>query len=235
MRHKNDGKILEIPVTVSLQPTPCTWVIGEGGQFRAHQVKTSGHSVRHPATLDSRAVTFPDAWDVRSTFLELRDEHDFLGFLNQTGCFFSSGTYEDNQSWRLTDFAVWQRALTGFLRRQPEVWEKRLDLVEPNGTEIMRAVRLHRCFTVQFGQGRSAPFIARNTFSAILATIYLDHLRGARFRLCARPDCRKPYEIESNHERRYCTQYCASLESLRRKRSQANNRNDFGPNDSASA
>ncbi len=201
MLHKSVSKIVEIPVTVALQLTPCIWVIGEGGQFRAHQVKTVGPSVRHPATLDSPAVTFPDAWSVRSTFLELRDEHDFLAFLNQTGLFFRDGTYDGNQSWRLTDFAVWQRTLTGFLRRRPEVWEKRLDLVEPNGAEIMRAVRLHRSFAVELGEGRSAQFVARSTFSAILVSIYLDHLRGARFRLCARPDCRKPYEIESNHQR----------------------------------
>jgi len=122
MRHIQEPQILEIPATVAFHPTPCTWLLGEGGQFRVHQIKSSGHSKLHTATSDSPAVTFPDAWSVRSTFLALKDEHVFLDFLNQTGLFFRDGAYDGDQTWRLTDFAVWQRVLIGFLRRRPPAW-----------------------------------------------------------------------------------------------------------------
>jgi CGNR zinc finger len=57
-----------------------------------------------------------------------------------------------------------------------------------------------------------------NALSAMLATIEIDHLRGAKFGVCARPDCRVFYEITSAHGRRYCGQYCAHIESVRRTR-----------------
>jgi hypothetical protein len=226
MIHKLKPQIIEIPATIAFQPTPCTWLLGEGAQFLVHQTESSGHPKPRSAALDSATVEFSDVWSVRSTFLTLRHEDDFLAFLNQTGYFFREGTYASDQPLRLSDFAMWQRVFTGFLLRRPLVWEKRLDLVEPNGAEIMRAVRLHRSFNVALEDGREALFVARNTFSAILASIYIDHLRRAKFRLCARPDCRKPYEIESHHLRRYCTQYCASFQSLRRKRAQEKKRGE---------
>jgi len=52
----------------------------------------------------------------------------------------------------------------------------------------------------------------------ILTTITIDRLRDARFRICAREDCRTPFEVKTRHKRDYCTQYCAHLESVRRNR-----------------
>ncbi len=57
-----------------------------------------------------------------------------------------------------------------------------------------------------------------NAISAILTTIELDHLRGAKVGSCARADCPAFFEITSSHKRKYCTQYCAHLASQRRTR-----------------
>ncbi|MGH2509439.1 MAG: hypothetical protein ACRDHZ_18840 [Ktedonobacteraceae bacterium] len=210
-------KTVNIPAIVNFRPTPSAWTV-ENGLFRDTNTMVPE---RHAEPVDMPGIALLDAWNVRERFLALRDEEDFLSLLNETGLFFRPGTYSENQSWRLSDFEVWQRTLIGFLRRRPLVWEQRLDLVEPNATEIIRVVRLHRNYKTEFqwrGEVRAAVFIARHTFSAMLATIYLDHLRGARFRLCARPDCGRPYEVTSKHTRRFCTQYCASFEALRRRR-----------------
>jgi hypothetical protein len=59
---------------------------------------------------------------------------------------------------------------------------------------------------------------ASNCQTAILNAILIDLLRKVKFRLCARPDCRAPFAIESKHRRDYCSQYCAHLESVRRQR-----------------
>jgi len=53
---------------------------------------------------------------------------------------------------------------------------------------------------------------------AILDTIVIDHLRKVQFRLCARADCRTPFAIETRHQREYCCQYCAHIESVRKQR-----------------
>jgi hypothetical protein len=53
---------------------------------------------------------------------------------------------------------------------------------------------------------------------AILDTIVIDHLRRVHFRLCARHDCRIPFAIKSRHQREYCCQYCAHIESVRKQR-----------------
>jgi len=216
MLQTKSDKILEIPATVAFQPTPCTWNVGKDGVFRAHI--SPSHSAQGFDVAGAANMTFPDAWSVRADFLELRDENDCLRFLIGTGLFFRDGASEAGQPIGLDHVRMWQRTLVGFLRRRPPVWESKLELVEPNAREIVRMVHLHRHCTVELGPGRAAQFIARETFTAILATIHLDHLRGARFHLCARPDCGRPYEVESRHKRRYCTQYCASLESLRRVR-----------------
>jgi hypothetical protein len=52
-------------------------------------------------------------------------------------------------------------------------------------------------------------------------TVTLDFLRGTRFKVCRRTDCLVPFRLESNHKRDYCTQYCAHLASLRRRRKAA--------------
>ena len=54
--------------------------------------------------------------------------------------------------------------------------------------------------------------------SSILATLIIDHLRGAKVKVCARRDCSNFFEITSRHEKKYCQQYCAHIESQRRTR-----------------
>src|SRR5262249_11855052 len=53
---------------------------------------------------------------------------------------------------------------------------------------------------------------------ALRTTITIDILKNVRFRLCARHDCRTPFPVETRHQREYCCQYCAHLESVRRQR-----------------
>lgn len=55
-------------------------------------------------------------------------------------------------------------------------------------------------------------------WNAVLLSLQIDLAKGTRFRTCARPDCGIPYPITNRHERKYCSQYCGHIESLRRKR-----------------
>ena len=56
----------------------------------------------------------------------------------------------------------------------------------------------------------------------IEATITMDFLRKTKFGICKRTDCSKPYPIESLHKRKFCSQYCGHLESMRRQSRERN-------------
>jgi len=66
--------------------------------------------------------------------------------------------------------------------------------------------------------GSSAHVSVNLTFPSVLATVQFKLVQGAKFRFCARKDCRLPFEITSRHKRRFCTQYCAHITSLRQRR-----------------
>ena len=80
---------------------------------------------------------------------------------------------------------------------------------------------LDRPYEIAFGGSRSgsrAHVLVSRTYRSILATVQFKLAQGAKFRICARKDCRLPFEITSRHTRRFCTQYCAHITSLRQRR-----------------
>jgi hypothetical protein len=64
-----------------------------------------------------------------------------------------------------------------------------------------------------------------DTRSALYLTLWLQKVRDAKFRYCKRGDCpvhapgKKPFSV-SRSDQVYCSQYCAHLESLRKKRAE---------------
>lgn len=52
----------------------------------------------------------------------------------------------------------------------------------------------------------------------LIATTHIDLLRGAKFKICKRPDCAIPFSVLSRHPRKYCEWYCGHIESVRKKR-----------------
>ena|SRR5215469_3649823 len=54
--------------------------------------------------------------------------------------------------------------------------------------------------------------------TAISMTVTIDLLQRIPFKRCARRDCGHPFAIRSKHKRKYCSQYCGHLESVRRNR-----------------
>jgi hypothetical protein len=57
-----------------------------------------------------------------------------------------------------------------------------------------------------------------NARQMLFATVLADVARGIRFKTCKRKDCGKPFPIESEHTRMFCSQYCGHLVSQRKKR-----------------
>lgn len=54
-----------------------------------------------------------------------------------------------------------------------------------------------------------------------LTTIYADIVRGLGFKYCRRNDCEALVPITNNHEKYYCSQPCAHLDNVRKKRREA--------------
>jgi hypothetical protein len=195
-----------------------------------HAEVRSSNPIKGAVTAPERAVqlgsqrAFIDAWALRDEFLSLKSVADFLGFLNKVGRF--SGGVAMNGDWELSDLKGWQQVFRELLKCSPGRWEEylaRLRTTTPgfNGRlitiDVPVSMKTHFQLHLSW-QRRSGVIGVSDAVSAILASIYIDHLRGLHFRFCARPDCRRPFEITSRHKKKYCEQYCGHLESLRRMR-----------------
>ncbi len=145
-----------------------------------------------------------NAWQLRDAFLRITPEpRQILNFLNRWG------RWKTNNYVRLEDFVDLQKIVRNALASStPEEWFKwhdELDLWWDRKTEF--------------------PYFSFETFDcepAIRMTVTIDLLRQVKFRICARADCVQPFSITSAHKRKYCTQYCGHLESLRRRRKKSN-------------
>jgi hypothetical protein len=74
----------------------------------------------------------------------------------------------------------------------------------------------------ELGQQRLLAWIAvGSALEAILATLYIDKLRGIETKLCALKGCNKLFDVESGHGKMYCSNYHAHLASIRKKRAAA--------------
>ena len=174
-----------------------------------------------------------DALALRNSFMELKTDQEFLAFLNEVGSFTSLVKAERKYGWTLNELIGCQEMFTELARRSPNTWnEYAQGLISPMSRVprgIVGALELGSSHKIEFRWkgaphgawhgGKSLAVIeATDAVAAILTTIEVDHLRGAKFGACARPDCPKFFEITSHHKRKYCSQYCAHLESLRRMR-----------------
>lgn len=171
---------------------------------------------------------------VRERFMELKSDEEILNFLNQLGRFSRLAEAERLRGWRQTDIAHWQTMFAEFAKRPPDKWSKYIEALyssKPNFNilGVIGALNLSSRHAVEFhwhglpqidwrGAKHLAVIETSDVVSAILSTIEIDHLRGAKFGVCARRDCPQFFEITSRHSRKYCSQYCAHLESVRRTR-----------------
>jgi hypothetical protein len=231
--------IVGIPITVVLEAWPSKWELkhprtptaGEDGQTGPMRFFESLHVEVWRDESSGRWVGLPppsDAWKVRENFLGLKTEQDFLAFLNQYGTFSSSSLVE--RRWDVEDLRCWQQLFRDYMLRSPATWDKKVGRFAPEMVDFVgHILRLSDSPSISFSwreklerSSRSGPNLAiikaDNIVGAILATIYVDHLHGTKYKFCARPDCRRPFEVSSKHKRKFCEQYCAHLQSQRQMR-----------------
>ena len=173
-----------------------------------------------------------DGWDCRAEFLDL-PEHDLpmlTTFLNKVGVW--------SPDVNSPVLSYWDRPLYA----QPEdIWRFREDLKDalihrkhfmsgvapafPKPKTLLDLIaQSHSAndFALHFELTDVAAGVVTisNARHMLFATVLTDAANGIRFKICKRKDCGKAYPIESEHERKFCTQYCGHLWSVRNKREQ---------------
>lgn len=140
-----------------------------------------------------------DAWQLRESFLRVtHDPKNVLEFLNQWG------RWQFLADCMLLDKLLsFQDVIRHALLSSPEEW-----LTEHIGYLDIETKSEYPYFTLDTVECEPA----------IRATVTIDLLRQVKFETCARPDCGQPFPIISKHKRKYCSQYCGHLESVRRGR-----------------
>jgi hypothetical protein len=154
------------------------------------------------------ATKSADAWEMRSEFLKLTlTPEEILIFLNSWGPWRSWDPSSDNcyRSARLNEIVSSHKRWIKALLSPPERWYP--------------YAGWSHSVTARVG---FPPFwvSADGCKTAIDTTITIDFLNGASFAVCGRPDCNgaKYFAITSGHLRKYCSQYCGHIESVRRGR-----------------
>jgi len=72
--------------------------------------------------------------------------------------------------------------------------------------------------SMELGKAATGVIPLNDAFRMLLATVFIDVVRGIRFKVCQRKDCRKPFPLESKHKKKFCCWYCAHITTVRRNR-----------------
>jgi hypothetical protein len=134
------------------------------------------------------------------------------------------GRYDERLlAWHLQeDFEEWQDLLRTAMKLPIERWPS---LAKKFPERKVAALRKPLPLMLEWREGTPVGVLRFQTaVDAIMASIQIDKLNGVEFRYCARPDCRKPYKIESRHKRVYCSTDCAHYMAVKASRKRADKR-----------
>ena len=187
---------------------------------------------------------YMDGRQLRDRFMRLKTDEDFLNFLNDSGVFIRTtklfGSHK-HRGWQFADFRAFQKLFAALAKRAPATWEEySITTLMPElfptwePIEISWLVNDPVGYSIRFqwkgeeprdwyGAKQMAVIETFDVVSTIMVTIELDHLRGAKFGVCARHDCPQFFEITSRHKRKYCSSGCAHLVAVRRVRKRQQN------------
>ena len=152
-----------------------------------------------------------DPWQLRKDFLTWPLE-DWEGFGKRVGYLGVAKISKD-------EFADWQRFFRKALILRAKEWETLAGEFDKRKAKTLRGP-----FAINLrweGETPLGVFYCSGAFEMIGATIHLDALQGAQFRVCARPDCNNPpFRVEARHKI-FCSPECAHLVAVRNSRQRA--------------
>jgi len=211
-------KLLSIPIRLNAYSCQLHWEIRRKDAEIGLEGKWRGPTTSPP-------LKIADGWELTRRFLSLNpdDAKAILDFLNEFGEFEPAFTltFSPHRSTDLGAYTVVSERITKDEVVQRQDYLRRMLLsADPVLAMPWRKNDVQQCLMV-FTRTRAGPqaeVAVRGIFSTMLATIQFKLLQGAKFKTCSRKDCRLPFEVESRHKRRFCSQYCAHITSLRSRR-----------------
>lgn len=230
-----EKKTLPLPLEITYLPTRgmgrAKIEVEEAGDERV--VRLSLRSSGAPAQ-----VTLPeDPWKLRDEFLGLeltgeglrqakrRFGFIWLGILEQLGR--PSLEVNDDAVARLVrnEFREWQSLLRVALTTQKDRWPQLVAKFSPAKVGLLcRPLPM----VVDWREGLPAGIIrCTNTLEALIATVWIDAVLGAKYRFCACRGCTKPPFMVKRRRQIYCDDDCKHLQVVRniREREQKSKRN----------
>ena len=204
MSHAN----ITIPVTVKYSEWP--------GHLRAVSLR----DLKNPETAEFRFIagkSLPrcgpfDPWQLRKEFLSWPLD-SWQGFVAMAGNF---GLFRIS----MKSFEQWQKMLREALILPAREWMALEAKFQIPRAQIRLSVQPRIAFDWE-GETPQAIIFAQSALEAIIATIQIDKLIGAEFRICARHDCKNPpFRVESR-QKIFCSMECAHLVAVRKSRERA--------------
>lgn len=241
------SQAINIPIRFQFTRTPCVWEIRSVARAPNGHTRTLFAKI-DPRRSDIIEKPQPlDGWQCRDEFFKLpQNENSLLGFLSKVGVWHSWSVppfihwpkemmqhCRDGHPPPISVEAVWnwRKSLGEFLVNRKRFIE----------THAPARPRTRTAYEVLFpgmapGTGHDSnkfdlSFELEKTPAGVIAvmearhmlltTVYVDVIRGLGFKYCRRHDCKAPFALTNNHEKFYCSQRCAHLENVRKKRREA--------------
>jgi hypothetical protein len=233
--HNRGTPLVNIPIQFHASSARLYWQIVQAGGLTLF-----AGSWFSSVTMEN--IDLGDGWELVRQYLSVKpaDEHSILEFLIEHGEFQAPEGSLTSPGFEIVPKRIWSlpvksrdgesisnpkvMVLESFSMQEFAVIQDYVRRMLITGNPTLPTpwpARSSRPYEVGFGASHSGPrahVLVRGTYRSILATIQFKLAQGAKFKICARKDCRLPFEITSRHPRRFCTQYCAHITSLRQRR-----------------
>jgi hypothetical protein len=159
-----------------------------------------------------------DVYEVRDRFFSIATPEQGLQFFQQCGAFGieHAVTFGFRGGLSFADLVQWQSLLKSCRTHEPDTWSA---LTKPYELlKYAKAIQIMPDFSIRLTSPLRLQVRCNFVRDAIIAANYLDKLQDIRSDECARRDCRRVFNRESGHQRKYCSSDCAHLEAVRRSR-----------------
>jgi len=200
---------ITLPVTVSDLYSNGT--IGYKPLSQREYLKNPDTAFFGPVRVKGKPPGTFDPWQIREAFLTWPLE-DWQRFCEMVG-------YIGAPQISKNEFADWQRLFRKALILPAREWK-----TLAGEFAQQKVKRLLDRLPIDFEWEAETPIARINcasAFKTIIATIQVDALRGAQFRVCARHDCKNPpFRVEARHKI-FCSPECAHLVAVRNSRQRA--------------
>jgi hypothetical protein len=233
MTNNRGTRFVSVPIRFHLRSVRLNWqIVYDGGATLFAGKCLSGVLLEN--------IDLGDGWELVRRFLSVRvkDEQSIVEFLGAHGNFAMPEEFirtahtkraqtpvrparldQDKRSREPAETVFESFLLQGFAAVQDYVRRMLVTGSATLATPWQRGwIERYEIFFADSRSGPEAHLLVSGIFHSILATVQFKLVQGATFRTCARKDCRLPFEVTSRHTRRFCTQYCAHITSLRQRR-----------------